>query len=107
MIQQVISTIITFMLCYVMQSKLEVIGNSLGFSGVLAWSIPAFLILMSVWKLVGRDWNLGDAVAVIVLSILVMLYYTQDIGRIILEVSKLMLGLGVGILIGYLVKGDD
>jgi len=106
-IQQIISTIITFMLCYVMQSKLEIIGNSLGFSGILAWAVPTLLILLSVWKLVGRDWNLGDAVAVIVLSILVMLYYTQDIGRIILEVSKLMLGLGVGVIIGYLVKGDD
>ncbi|WP_018153466.1 hypothetical protein [Methanothermococcus thermolithotrophicus] len=107
MIQQIIATIITFMLCYVMQSNLEVIGNSLGFGGVLAWAVPTFLIIVSIWKLVARDWNLGDAVAVIVLSIVVMLYYTQDVGRIILEVSKLMLGLGVGVIIGYLIKGDD
>ena len=104
MIQQIIATIITFILCYILQDKLNVVGNCLGFSGVLAWGVPTFLIILSVWKLIENNWNVGDAVAIIVLSTLVMIYYTQDVTKIILEISKLVIGLGAGIIIGYLRK---
>jgi len=103
-IQQILAVMITFILCYAIQSNLEVVGRCLGLNGVLAWCVPTFLIILSVWKLIGRDWNFGDAVAVIVLSILVMLYYTQDIGKIIFEITKLVLGLAVGVILGYLIK---
>ena len=104
MIQQIIATIITFILCYAIRNELETIGNCLGFNGILAWGVPTFLIILSIWKLVARDWNIGDAVAVIVLSVLVMIYFTQDVTKIVLEISKLIIGLGVGVIIGYLRK---
>lgn len=107
MIQQIIATIITFLLCYVLQGNLEVVGNCLGLDGVMAWAVPTLLILLSIWKLVGRDWNLGDAVALMVLSIVVLLYYTQDISKIFNEIAKVGLGIGTGVIIGYLMKGDD
>ena len=73
----------------------------------MVWAVPTVLVLLSIWKLVGRDWNLGDAVALMVLSVVIMLYYTQDISKIISEVAKVGLGIGTGIVVGYLIKGDD
>jgi len=105
-IQQIIATIITFVLCYVLQENLGVVGNCLGLDGVMAWAVPTVLVLLSIWKLVGRDWNLGDAVALMVLSVVIMLYYTQDVSKIISEVAKVGLGIGTGIVVGYLIKGD-
>ena len=107
MIQQIIATIITFVLCYALQGNLRVVWNCLGLDGVMAWAVPTVLVLLSIWKLVGRDWNLGDAVALMVLSVVIMLYYTQDISKIISEVAKVGLGIGTGIVVGYLIKGDD
>ena len=107
MIQQIIATIITFVLCYALQENLRVVGNCLGLDGVMAWAVPTVLVLLSIWKLVGRDWNLGDAVALMVLSVVIMLYYTQDISKIISEVAKVGLGIGTGNVVGYLIKGDD
>jgi len=107
-IQQIISSILTFLLCFAYKNQIEQIGHILDINNdVLAWGVPTFIILLCVWKIASRDWGLGDAVAVIILSILIMLYYTQDVGRIILEVSKIMLGIGAGVIIGYLAKGQD
>jgi hypothetical protein len=106
-IQQIIASIITFILCFVLQNQLEIVGNCLGFSGILAWIIPSFLLILSVWKLIAREWNLGDALALMVVSAIVMIYYTKDISKIIGEIAKVGLGIGSGIVIGYLIKGDD
>ncbi|AEF96054.1 hypothetical protein [Methanotorris igneus] len=107
MIQQVIAAILTFLLCFVCSDKVMVIGEKLGLDGTLAWCVTTFLVIISVWKLASRDWGFGDAVATIVISILIMLYYTQDVGKIVLEISKVILGISVGVIIGYLAKGDD
>ncbi len=90
-----------------MQGDLEVVGRCLGLDGVLAWAVPTFLILISIWKLVSRDWNIGDAVALIVLSIIIMVYYTHDISKIVTQLAQISLGIGTGVIVGYLIKNDE
>ena len=107
MIQQIIAVILASIITIAYSTQFITIGNLIGFSGVLAWAVPTLLVLLCVWKLASRDWGLGDAIAVIILAILSMLYFTQSIDKIILETSKILLGIGTGVVIGYLAKGDD
>jgi hypothetical protein len=84
------------------------VGNVLGISNdVLAWGVPTFLIILSIWKLSSRDWGLGDAIALMMISAIVLLYYYQDISKIISEIAKVGLGIGTGIVIGYLIRNED
>ncbi|MBP2143843.1 putative membrane protein [Methanococcus voltae] len=105
MIQQIIAIILALLVTLAYNEPISTIGNILGFSELLAWATPTVLILLCVWKLASSDWGLGDAISLIVLATLSMLYITQNIDSILLEVSKLMLGVGTGVVIGYLAKG--
>jgi hypothetical protein len=82
------------------------IGEKLGLDGVLAWGVITFIILLSVWKLSSRDWGFGDAVALMLISAVIMLYY-YDISKIIGEIAKAGLAIGAGVVIGYLMRRDD
>ncbi|ADC69817.1 conserved hypothetical protein [Methanocaldococcus sp. FS406-22] len=107
-IQQIIASILTFLLCFAYRNQIEQIGHILDINNdVLAWAVPTLIFLLCVWKIAEDKWGLGDALAAIVICILIMLYYTQDIGKIVLEISKIVLGISVGVIIGYLAKGDD
>ncbi|MCS3900836.1 hypothetical protein [Methanococcus voltae] len=105
MIQQIIAVLLAALVTIAYNEPISTIGNILGFSEVLAWATPTVLILLCVWKLASSDWGLGDAIAIIVLATLSMLYITQNIDSILLEISKLLLGIGTGVIIGYLAKG--
>ena len=106
MIQQIIASILTFLLCFVCSDKIMLIGEKLGLDGVLAWGVITFIILLSVWKLSSRDWGFGDAVALMLISAVIMLYY-YDISKIIGEIAKAGLAIGAGVVIGYLMRRDD
>jgi len=107
-IQQIIASILTFLLCYVCKSQLIEVGYVLGISNdVLAWGVPTFLIIISIWKLSSRTWGLGDAIALIMISTIILLYYYHDVSKIVSEIAKVGLGIGTGVVIGYLIKNQD
>jgi hypothetical protein len=106
MIQQIIASILTFLLCYVLSDTIIVVGEKLGLDGVLGWCVITFVILLSVWKLVAKDWGLGDAVALMMISAVVMLYY-YDVGKLIGEIAKTGLAIGAGVVIGYLIRNNE
>lgn len=105
-IQQIIASILTFLLCFFLSDKIIFIGEKLGLSGVFAWGVITFILLVSVWKLVSKDWGFGDAMALILISGIIMLYY-YDVSKIIGELAKAGLAIGAGIVIGYLVRNQE
>ena len=108
---QIIAIIATFFFLMHMRSEVEIIGKCLGFDGALAWSVPTFLILISIWILLtpktmtkgrSKDQNLYIAVAVAIISILTIIYQIHDVGKIILEISRDTLKIAIEMIMGTL-----
>lgn len=81
---------------------MEAAGSAFGLSGTWAVVIPAALVAVATWQLVGPGLGIADAAALIVAAGVLLAGLTGSAEAVAFEALKSAYGVGLGVVVGIL-----
>lgn len=94
--------IIYFLLIGPFRATIEGAGLALGLTDIWAVLVPATIVAMSFYQLIGPGLTINDALALIAAAAVLLLGLTQDPETIAYETLKIAYGVGLGVIIGLI-----
>jgi hypothetical protein len=79
---------------FLLREPLTTIGSALGLSGWMAYTLPGLLIWASIYRLALDEWGWPDALAILILGGLGMIYLGGGLQVVAYELVKTLTGFG-------------